>query len=205
VMSFDAYSHIDRKNPWAVVNAFRRAFPTGQENAGLIVKAMNAYEQNEKWKRLLHCIGDDPRIRVINAVMNRDELLSLELECDCYVSLHRAEGLGIGPLEAMLLGKPVIVTNYSGSTDYANSDNACLVDYSLVPVKAGEYLFHEGQVWAEPDVDHAAWQMKKLFDDRGAGAELGARAQLFTTREFDPARCGQLYKARLRELGVLDN
>jgi glycosyltransferase involved in cell wall biosynthesis len=201
--TFDFYSHIDRKNPWAVVAAFNRAFPSGSENVGLIIKVMNAYESTEKWTRLVHQIGDDKRIRIINETMDKSELLSLKSECDCYVSLHRAEGLGMGPLEAMLLGKPVIVTNYSGSTDYAKPDNACLVDYSLIPVLKGEYIFHENQVWADPDVEHAAWYMKKLANDKAYGVSLGKKSAEFVSTQFSPARCGHLYKQRLMELGLL--
>jgi glycosyltransferase involved in cell wall biosynthesis len=201
--AFDFYSYIDRKNPFAVVAAFKMAFPQGNERAGLIIKAMNGKESSENWKRLVNDIGGDKRIILINETMDKTKLLGLVSECDCYVSLHRSEGLGLGPMEAMLMGKPVIVTNYSGNTDYAKPDNSCLVDYSLVPVKEGQYVFHENQVWADPDVSHAAWHMKRLASEPGLGIALGKTAAAFVSENFSPARCGQLYKQRLRELGVL--
>lgn len=201
--AFDGYSFIDRKNPYAVVAAFKMAFPLGNEKAGLIIKAMNATESSASWKRLVSEVGGDKRIRLINETMAKDKLLSLMSDCDCYVSLHRAEGLGLGPMEAMLLGKPVIVTNYSGNTDYAKSDNSCLVDYSLIPVKEGQYLFHENQVWADPDVKHAAWHMKRLADEPELGITLGKKAAAYVADHFSPAHCGQLYKQRLQELGML--
>ena len=201
--AFDCYSFIDRKNPYAVVAAFKKAFPLGNEKVGLIMKAMNAKESSEAWQRLVHDIGGDKRIRLINETMDKLELLSFKSECDCYISLHRAEGLGLGPLESMLLGKPVILTNYSGSTDYANEDNACLVDYKLIPVEEGQYVFHENQVWADPDVEHAAWHMKRLANDPGLGIALGNKAAAFVADKYSPARCGQFYKQRLQELGML--
>jgi glycosyltransferase involved in cell wall biosynthesis len=202
--AFDCYSFIDRKNPYAVVAAFKKAFPLGNEKAGLIMKAMNAKETSETWQRLVQDIGGDKRIRLINETMDKLELLGFKSECDCYISLHRAEGLGLGPLEAMFLGKPVIVTNYSGNTDYAKPDNSCLVDYSLIPVQEGQYLFHENnQVWADPDVEHAAWHMKRLANDPGLGVALGEKARAFVSENYSPAHCGQLYKQRLHELGML--
>jgi glycosyltransferase involved in cell wall biosynthesis len=201
--AFDCYSYIDRKNPYAVVAAFKKAFPLGNEKAGLIMKAMNAKESSETWQRLVRDIGGDKRIRLINETMDKMELLSFKSECDCYISLHRAEGLGLGPLESMLLGKPVILTNYSGSTDYANGDNSCLVDYKLIPVQEGQYVFHENQVWADPDVDHAAWHMRRLANDPELGIALGKRAVAYIADKYNPARCGQLYKQRLQELGML--
>jgi glycosyltransferase involved in cell wall biosynthesis len=202
--AFDSYSFIDRKNPYAVVSAFKAAFPHGNEKVGLVIKAMNAKESSESWKRLLSEIGDDKRIRTINETIEKTKLLSMMAECDCYISLHRSEGLGLGPMEAMLLGKPVIVTNYSGNTDYAKPDNSCLVDYSLIPVKEGQYLFHENQVWADPDVKHAAWYMKKLAENPEFGISLGQKAATFIASNFNAAHCGKLYKQRLQGLGMLE-
>ena len=42
----------------------------------------------------------------------------LIVSCDAYVSLHRSEGFGITMAEAMLLGKPVVATDYSGNIDF---------------------------------------------------------------------------------------
>ena len=201
--AFDYYSFIDRKNPYAVVEAFKNAFPLGNEKAGLIIKVMNAQESCEKWQRLVYEIGGDGRISLINETMDKIELLSYMSECDCYISLHRSEGLGLGPLEAMLLGKPVIITNYSGNTDYAKPDNSCLVDYTLIPVQEGQYLFHENQVWADPDIEHAASHMQRLANDPEFGISLGKKAAAFVSNNFSPAHCGQLYKQRLRALGML--
>jgi glycosyltransferase involved in cell wall biosynthesis len=164
---------------------------------------MNAKESSETWQRLVRNIGGDKRIRLLNETMDKLELLSFKAECDCYISLHRAEGLGLGPLESMLLGKPVILTNYSGSTDYANEDNSCLVDYKLIPIQEGQYVFHENQVWADPDVEHAAWHMKRLANDPELGIALGKKAAAYIADKYNPARCGQLYKQRLQELGMV--
>ena len=45
-------------------------------------------------------------------------MLSLMTSIDCYVSLHRSEGFGLGMAEAMALEKPVIATNYSGNCEF---------------------------------------------------------------------------------------
>ena len=57
--------------------------------------------------------------------------------CDCYVSLHRSEGLGLTMAEAMALGKPVIATVYSGNLQFMTPENSHLVDYQLGAVPAG--------------------------------------------------------------------
>lgn len=203
LLTFDFFSYIHRKNPWATVLAFMLAFPKLDENVCLVVKVMNADESNDDWKKLKEIASRDRRIILINKVMTIDDLLSLKLACDCYVSLHRSEGLGRGPMEAMLLGKPTILTNYSGSSDYAREDNSCLVNYSLVPIEPRQYVHWSDQVWADPDIEHAAWHMKRLANDSTLALSIGKAAQHFISEQFSPARCGALYQQRLRELGVV--
>ena len=38
----------------------------------------------------------DPRILLRDAFLGRDEVFGLQSVIDCFVSLHRAEGLGLG-------------------------------------------------------------------------------------------------------------
>jgi len=201
--TFDFFSYIDRKNPYAVIRAFKKAFSGGNEHVGLIIKTMNVDKKDGKWRRLCEVIGDDKRIRVISETMDREELLALKAICDCYVSLHRSEGLGLGTLEAMLLEKPVICTNYSGNLDYTKDNNSCLVRFKLIPVEEDQYVFYKGQVWADPDIDHAAWYMEKLYSDRGLGNALGKKAAHFVRDRYNPVRCGERYKQRFLELGLI--
>ena len=202
--SFDFFSYIDRKNPWGTIKAFQKAFPNGNENVALIIKVMNTSKNENKWEKLKEFSSKDKRITLINKTMNKNDVLSLVSACDCYVSLHRAEGLGLGPMEAMLLGKPTIVTNYSGNTDYSKSDNSCLVDYSLIPVKEGQYVRFKDQVWADPDIEQAAWYMRKLVNDAAFGAQIGKKAKEFISNHYNPSRAGKNYKHRLNDLGLLE-
>ena len=57
---------------------------------------------------------------------------------DAYVSLHRAEGYGLTMAEAMMLGKPVIATGYSGNLEFMDEDNSVLVPYSKVRIPMGQ-------------------------------------------------------------------
>ena len=107
----------------------------------------------------------DPDIFLIDATLSRHETLGLIGATDAVVSLHRSEGLGLLIAEAMLLGKPVIATGYSASREFLTDATGYPVGYQLVPVREGEYPFHEGQVWAAPDVAHAAWLMRSLQED----------------------------------------
>ena len=202
LFTFDSFSFIERKNPFAIVRAFRKAFPLGTEAVGLVIKSMNATTSDPRWQDMINLIGADQRIHVINRTMTRHELIDLFKVTDCFVSLHRAEGFGRGPAEAMLLGKPTIVTNYSGNLEFCNDQNSCLVDYRLIPIEEHQYVMPTGQVWADPDEDHAAWYMSKLVNESAYATMVGAQARDYMLKNFSAEVIGQKYRARLAELGI---
>jgi hypothetical protein len=84
-------------------------------------------------------------------------------------------------MEAMLLGKPVIATAWSGNMSYMNYTNSCPVRYSLVGVRSTHPNFAPGFVgndasWAEPDLDHASAWMRALVEDGDLRDRIGERA-----------------------------
>jgi glycosyltransferase involved in cell wall biosynthesis len=166
LFSFDYFSSAARKNPLAVLRAFQSAFSSNARNVGLIIKSVGPMEGAPDIAReIAAAAAADPRISVIDAAMSRDEMLSL-IECaDCYVSLHRSEGFGLGMAEAMLLRRPVVGTNYSGNTGFLSDETGFPVAFAMVPVRPGEYPFHEGQFWAEPDQADAVRLMRLVIDD----------------------------------------
>ena len=105
---------------------------------------------------------------------------------DCFVSLHRSEGLGLGMAHAMYLGKPVIATNYSGNLEFMNSDNSLLVDYTMIELKEDSGPYERGTHWAEPNVEYAANLMRWVYEHRAESEALGARAAADVRRTLDP-------------------
>ncbi|MCP5329365.1 MAG: glycosyltransferase [Pseudomonadales bacterium] len=80
--------------------------------------------------------------------------------------MHRSEGFGFGPAEAMALGKAILATNWSGNTDYMRPDNCLPIGYTLVSLEENYGPYKKGQIWAEPDVQQAAQAMQSLLADR---------------------------------------
>lgn len=200
--SFDCHSYITRKNPQAVVRAFKQAFPNG-ERARLVIKAMNSDVAGRRWDEFLRIIGNDPRITVFDATWPKDKLLALINAADCYVSLHRSEGFGRGPAEAMLLNKIVISTDYSGTCDYCTSENSLLVKSAMTGLSEADYPFGDGQHWAEPDIRMAAEQMGRVFDrtdDINARADKGRRE---IEENFSKHAIGRRYQDRLAALNLI--
>jgi glycosyltransferase involved in cell wall biosynthesis len=201
--SFDFLSYPERKNPAAAIAAFRRGFPGGNEPVALLLRGFNVDTRATAWRRLCDAARGDPRIRFSTGPLSHAEVLGLCAACDGYVSLHRSEGFGYGPAEAMLLGKPVVVTGWSGTCDYARDDNACLVRHELVAVRPGQYPHHEGCVWAEPDVEHAAWHMRRLAENPALADDVGRRGRETIRSLYAPEVVGAACRRRLGELGIL--
>ena len=200
LFAFDFSSFASRKNFEACIQAFRSAFPGGDKNVGLVLKTIWHHHQQREYWHLLRTVGADTNIFLVDQVLPQTEMRSLVAACDAFVSLHRSEGFGLGIAEAMYLGKPVIVTNYSGNTDFTNGNNSCLVDYHLIPLKPADYLFGEGSSWAEPNVQRAAEYMRRLVADRVYATKLGRAASAFI-REYHNCRAiGERQSARLHRV-----
>lgn len=102
---------------------------------GLVIKCHHGYRHIETLNLLQKLAEQDARITILDCLLSPEEVFGLQSVCDAYVSLHRSEGFGLGMAECMALGKPVIGTGYSGNSEFMNSENSCLVDYNLIPVK----------------------------------------------------------------------
>jgi glycosyltransferase involved in cell wall biosynthesis len=105
------------------------------------------------------------------------EMKSLFARADCYVSPHRAEGLGLTLLEAMIAGKPVIATGHSGESDFVREDTALLLDYDLIEVGQGAEPYMAGAVWADPREDSLRRRMRQVLEDPDAARAVGARGR----------------------------
>ena len=204
LFTFDYLSQAERKNAGAVAEAFRRAFPRERGDVALMIKSSSARRFPERHAALVDRCGGDPRIVLADRFLSRDAVWGLQSVADCYVSLHRSEGLGLGLAESMLQGKPAIATGWSGNLDFMTPGNSALVDFAQVPVREGDYYaFNPGQTWAEPDVDHAASLMRRMVDDRAWREALAARGQRDVRERLSSAAAAERIRARLVEVGAL--
>jgi glycosyltransferase involved in cell wall biosynthesis len=197
--AFDPNSDILRKNPQAVVNAFIDA--VGNEpNAYLAVKLNSRNLPTVLARdqlRLLDRVASHPRIRLIKEVMDYKQTLAFYASCDVYVSLHRAEGLGLSLMEAMALGKPVIATAWSGNMSFMSDRDSCLVGCRLIPVQGTVAQYRKNLdrhvAWAEPDVKEAAAWMRRLWRDAELRSRIGGQAaQAASSYRAEAARCEYL-------------
>lgn len=197
---FDMYSEIERKNPLAVIRAFRQAFRPN-EPATLLIKVSRGSADPRGLTRLKSA-ARAADVRLVDEVVSREKAYGFLAMCDCFVSLHRSEGFGLGLAEAMLLGRPAIGTAYSGNLAFMSATNSFLVEHKLVTIERSGPIYRAGSSWAEPSIDDAARQMRFVFENQEQARQVAARGQAELREKLSLEAAGERMIARLREINA---
>jgi glycosyltransferase involved in cell wall biosynthesis len=202
---FDFRSYIQRKNPFAFLRVLEQVFKDHPyKDIFLVVKAIgetSSASAIENYSKLECAINNRifrNRVRLIKGFLSENEKNNLIRNSDCLVSLHRSEGFGLSLAEAMLLGKPVIATGYSGNIDFMNETNSLIVNYELIPVAENDYPEAAGQVWAEPDENQAIEHINRLLESPQLGEEIGSQANLDIRLKLSYLAIGNLMVERIK-------
>jgi len=196
LFAFDFLSVFERKNPIGVINAFREAFAPG-EGPVLLIKTMNGARKLQELERLKWSARGRRDIVIFDGHIDIGMMGALMAASDCYVSLHRAEGLGLTMAEAMALGKPVIGTAYSGNMDFMTPDTAHLIPWSPIAIGSRAAPYPPEGIWADPDLTVAARMMRCVADDPEAAKHMGAAARADLLSRFSPEVTGRRMEERL--------
>jgi len=197
---FDLSSYAARKNPeaaLALLATLRARAPF--RDLQLVLKVKDGEASGGEWAAAQ---AHDPQLRLLTEPLDSLGVRSLIAACDCFVSLHRAEGFGRGLGEAMAARRLALGTGWSGNVDFMDAGNSLPVRSRLVPVPKGAYPHAAGQCWAEPDVGHAADLIEPLIDDRRQARALAARGQADVLRSHGNRAVGLRILDRLDALAV---
>lgn len=200
---FDMKSIMERKNPLGLIEAYRKAFRR-DDKAKLLIKVSSGYFNAEELTRLKQA-AHDAGVLLVDEVLTRERSYGLIEACDCYVSLHRSEGLGLTMAEAMLMSKPVIATNYSGNVDFMNDSCSMLVDYQIRPLRGTcpdsvYYIYDENASWAHPSVEHAANWMRWAYENQDDAKAMGHLAKKHASSVLSPEATARRLRTRLEEI-----
>ena len=141
----------DRKNFRSILEAFVRL---NKPDSRLVVKATCKQPVDIKL----------PNVEIINGLISDEEMDKLHERCDCYVSFSKSEGVGMGPVEAALRNKPVIITNYGGSPEYVKTPYT--IDCELQELERDDFLFKKGMIWGKPNPSQLLEFMEDAYEKK---------------------------------------
>ena len=199
LFAFDFFSVVERKNPVGLIKAFQRAFAPG-EGPTLVIKSINGDRNVAELERLHYARGNRSDIIIRDGYLSAAERDALAAACDCYVSLHRAEGFGLTIAEAMLLEKPTIATRYSGNLEFMTEANSFLCGYQLRRVGHGAAPYPPQARWADPNIAEAAELMRFVYNNPAEARQRGKRGRRDVRAQHDPRIVGAFIKSRLAQL-----
>jgi glycosyltransferase involved in cell wall biosynthesis/SAM-dependent methyltransferase len=195
---FDYRSVFRRKNPLGLVEAFKRAFEPG-EGPSLVLKSIFSEQFPAQRQELAEAIADRPEIHLIEDNVSAAAKNAMVANCDCYVSLHRSEGLGLTMAEAMYFGKPVIATAYSGNLDFMTAENSFLIPAEGVKIGPGSAPYDPESWWADPDLDFAAKTMRDVVADPVIREERARRGATDIRLTHSPEAAADWLETRIAE------
>jgi len=185
--SVDYDTGFERQNPLGLVEAFGRAFRSG-EGPRLVIETAHAEHYPAEHARLIEALAGRSDIVVLpDAHGISGRILSGRVAGrSCFVSLHRSEGTGRVLARAISLGIPTIVTAHSFSAELQDGRDSFPVPFVLAPIPKDEHRgVPEGQ-WAEPDLDEAAKVMRLVLEQPKLAIAKASRAQNRGGRLFSP-------------------
>ena len=198
LISYDGNSVSARKNPEGSIRAYTKAFSPEDASVGLVIKA--THESGSGMDRMKEILAGYPNIFILTDSYSKKVFNGLVGCVDVYVSLHRAEGFGLVMAEAMLLGTPVIATNWSANTEFMDKNTACMVDAEIVSLDQDCPPYHVGNHWAKPDEEQAAKYMRKLYLEPEYRKGLAERAKQQLSQKLSVQNAALAMKQRLNEL-----
>jgi glycosyltransferase involved in cell wall biosynthesis/SAM-dependent methyltransferase len=193
---FDYRSVFRRKNPLGLVEAFCEAFEPG-EGPSLVLKSICGDEFPAERAQLAAAVADRPEIHLFEETIPAEQKNAMIAGCDCYVSLHRSEGLGLTMAEAMYFGKPVIATDYSGNLDFMTAENSYLVPQTGARIGPDAEPYPPDGEWAEPDLEHAAALMRAVVADPAKAAIRARRGAIDIRHTHSPEAAAASIEARI--------
>jgi glycosyltransferase involved in cell wall biosynthesis len=158
------------------IHAYASAFDRMESNRPFLVLKVGGYAGNEHLLADIRLAADRAGVRLITETLSQKGMDALISASDIFVSLHRAEGFGLVVAQAMLAGKPTIVTDWSGTRDFTDAMTACLVPAKEVAVSDPQGIYPPIGVWAEPDIEAAVTWMRRLAFDPTLRRDMGDRA-----------------------------
>lgn len=196
-----------RKNIEDLVRAYWQAFKN-DERVVLLLKvwgpdysegSFELIEQRLAALRLTIPVADVAPLGLIREPLSEEYTWSLHKACDCYVSTSRGEGLGLGMLEAGLVGNGVISSSFGEQSSYLDRDTSLTVNHELVSVPVFDLNSPYGppQRWAQVDTTDLVATYRRAYEHRESLAERGSKLRDLLLARCQPQKVAERIRAIL--------
>jgi len=200
----------ERKDPLSLLKAYWYAFQKNEDVALVLKTYRFSYSEQEKEAiratiaQLKSMVIFDvfPKIYFISDMLSEDAMRSVFKRIDCYATLDRGEGWGLGPFQLGAYGKPVIATGFGGVNAFLKPDNSYLVNYTLAPTHGMPYSpwYRSEQLWARADIEHGANLMQEVFYNQEAAKAKGLKLQKYIQDNFSMEVVGKKLVQEIEEM-----
>ena len=187
----------DRKNMGMTIKTFLETFKNRKVKPGLILKVNggtysimdrdNMLSKIEEIKSLVE--GELPNIYLLHGELSDDEMNYLynHPKVKAMMSLTKGEGYGRPLIEFTQSQKPIVVSGWSGHTDFLNKEFSVFVGGELKPIHSSavveNMLIAEGK-WFTPNYDEASLALRTVYTDYDEYAEKAKRQSYICRTEF---------------------
>ena len=164
----------DRKDISMLVKTFYETFKNQKNQPALILKTSGAtpciIDREEILDKIdsikSQIVGELPNIYVLHGDLRDEEMNQLynHPKVKAHVSFTHGEGFGRPLLEATLSEKPVIASNWSGQTDFLNTDSV-LLPGSMIDVPKNSFpkeFVVKGAKWFQVNYSYASSVLKEV-------------------------------------------
>jgi glycosyltransferase involved in cell wall biosynthesis len=173
-----------RKGHDILVHIFNQAFEE-KDNVELWMLNHNGFiseAENKNWEAMYKNSRLGDKIKIFPRLPSQEHIAKLMKLSDCGIYPARAEGWNNEALETMAMNKPVILTNYSGHTQYATDKNSYLAHIDTLEEAIDGKFFHGVGRWAsltsktiDQLVDHMRYVYKNNIRTNPNGLETATK------------------------------
>jgi glycosyltransferase involved in cell wall biosynthesis len=105
-----------------------------------------------------------PNVVIINGLLSDEDIDRIHGSCHCYVNCSHSEGVGMGAVEAAMMSKPVIISDYGGLKEYVKTP--WVVACTKGPIGFDDFLFTKDLEWGHPSHEDLVRCLKNCFEQR---------------------------------------
>ena len=194
----------DRKNMGGTIKAFLETFKNRKIKPGLILKVnggnysiMDRDQMIAKIEEVKSMVdGDLPNIYLLHGELTDDEMNGLynHSKVKAMLSLTKGEGYGRPLIEFTQAQKPIVVSGWSGHTDFLSKEFSVFVGGEIKPIDKSavvENMLIAESKWFTPDYNQASLALKAVYADYDEYVEKAKRQSYICRNDFSLEKMGE--------------